>query len=140
MENLFRKKSVFVLCAVICIALLMVLILLCRQTNETRMYFLTFESRRADKYVEEHIGQLLNSESKINPIDLDTVRVGAGVYVEDFDNKTSLPMFYYPVFINNSLSYVFRIYEDINGEYTSVLGLESVDAMSEPHHLSSVER
>ncbi len=63
------------------------------------MYFLTFESRRADKYVEEHIGQLLNSESKINPIDLDTVRVGAGVYVEDFDNKTSLPMFYYPVFI-----------------------------------------
>lgn len=107
----------------------MVLILLCRQTNETRMYFLTFELRRADKYVEEHIGEFLDSESGINPIDRDTVKVGAGIYVEDFDETTSLPMFYYPVFTDESLSYVFRIYEDINGEYTSVFGIEGVDAM-----------
>lgn len=104
-------------------------ILLFSRSQEEGIYFLTLESRRADKYVEEHIGEFLDSESGINPIDRDTVKVGAGIYVEDFDETTSLPMFYYPVFTDESLSYVFRIYEDINGEYTSVLGIEGVDAM-----------
>lgn len=43
--------------------------------------------------MEEHIGEFLDSESGINPIDRDTVKVGAGIYVEDFGETTSLPMF-----------------------------------------------
>ena len=120
-KNSVRKnRSIIIACVMLFVVILTGSILLFSRTQEEGMYFLTFESRRADKYVEEHIGEFLDSESGINPIDRDTVKVGAGIYVEDFDETTSLPMFYYPVFTDESLSYVFRIYEDINGEYTSV--------------------
>lgn len=130
MKNSVRKnRSIITACVILFVVILIGSIFLFSRTQEEGMYFLTFDFPKANEYVEEYIGQLLNSESKINPIDLDMVRIGAGVYVEDFDEKTSLPMFYYPVFIDDSLSYVFRIYEDINEEYTSVLGIEGVDAM-----------
>ena len=129
-KNSVRKnRSIIIACVMLFVVILTGSILLFSRTQEEGMYFLTFESRRADKYVEEHIGEFLDSESGINPIDRDTVKVGAGIYVEDFDETTSLPMFYYSVFTDESLSYVFRIYEDINGEYTSVFGIERVDAI-----------
>ena len=115
--------------------LLLCLMMLCatlltvnaNDTNDDELlYYQTFTYQKADEYVQNNVGDFLSSEIKITNFNINDVKIGKGIYVDDFNNE-GLPIFYYPVFISNRLRYVFRIYDDGTGNYTGAFGENLVD-------------
>lgn len=91
------------------------------------MNFYTYEYAKAYMHVKVNIGDYLNSEMKIKKFNISEVKIGKGIYIEDFIENNQLPLFYYPVFINNKLDYIFRIYDDGVGKYTGAFGENSIE-------------
>lgn len=94
------------------------------------LYYKTISYQTADDYVKRNVGDFLSSEMKITNFNLNDVKIGKGIYVEDFIEE-NLPLFYYPIFINNKLEYIFRIYDDGTGNYTGAFGKNLVTEVLE---------
>ena len=50
---------------------------------------------------------------------MENVKVGVGIYAANKDEQYLLPTFYYPVFVNDDLQYVYQVYDDGTGTYQS---------------------
>lgn len=125
MEMLNKIKKIFICLMLLCASLLTMNASEVNEKNEV-LYYQTFSYQMADDYVEKNIGDFISSEMKISNFNINDVKIGKGIYVEDFIDD-NLPLFYYPVFINNKLEYVFRIYDDGTDNYTGAFGKNLVD-------------
>lgn len=64
------------------------------------------------------MGDFINCENTVTSLDYSKIKLGQGIYVANHEEIDSLPSFMYPVFIDNSLEYVYRIFDDGTGNYT----------------------
>lgn len=127
MHKKTTKISIIIVCFTIIFSLLNITIHATENVND--LYFQSFIFPEADKYVEENIGDMINSESKIVPIDIEKVKVGRGIYVADNDKNEALPTFYYPVYIGENLTYVYRIFDSGTGKYEGVFSKNYVNEL-----------
>lgn len=75
------------------------------------LYFKTIKSEVADTYAKETVYDFLIAESTIKPILNEKITMGQGIYVQETSNE-SIPTYYYPIYIDNKLTYVYRIFDD----------------------------
>lgn len=138
-KKMFNKiKKAWLCIMMLCASLLTIG---ANEDNNEPLYYQTFTYQKADMYVQNNVGDFISSEMKISTFNINDVKIGKGIYVEDFNNE-GLPVFYYPVFISNRLKYVFRIYDDGTGNYTGAFGENLVDevlknASSDAEHAKS---
>ena len=55
--------------------------------------------------------------------------MGQGIYVQETSND-SIPTYYYPIYIDNKLTYVYRIFDDGTGNYTGIFSENFVDDLT----------
>ena len=83
------------------------------------LYFKTIKSEVADTYAKETVYDFLIAENTIKPILNEKITMGQGIYVQETSNE-SIPTYYYPIYIDNKLTYVYRIFDDGTGNYTGI--------------------
>lgn len=103
------------------------------------LYYRTFKYEKADVYVKETLGDFINIENSFAPLDLDGIKLGQGIYIENHENDGLLPAFMYPVFIHNSLEYIYRIYDDGTGNYNGIFSKNYVDLVLENGNCSPID-
>lgn len=94
---------------------------------EDHLYYISIVYPKADQYVYETIGSFLNAESSYLGVCFTNVKVGSGIYIANKDEESLMPTFYYPVYINGVIEYVYQVYDDGNGVYLSTFGKTYVD-------------
>lgn len=122
-----RKIILSLSCAFICMCSLPSNI----KANEEERYFITIEDSKADQYVSDTIGDFINLESGSLGYYLNNVNIGKGIYVANFDEENMLPSFYYPLYVNDNIEYVYRIYDDGTGTYQGIFGKTYAEEVKE---------
>ena len=93
------------------------------------LYFKTIKSEVADTYAKETVYDFLIAENTIKPILNEKITMGQGIYVQETSNE-SIPTYYYPIYIDNKLTYVYRIFDDGTGNYTGIFSENFVDDLT----------
>lgn len=93
------------------------------------LYFKTIKSEVADTYAKETVYDFLIAENTIKPILNEKITMGQGIYVQETSND-SIPTYYYPIYIDNKLTYVYRIFDDGTGNYTGIFSENFVDDLT----------
>ena len=73
--------------------------------------------------------EYLIAENSIKPILNENVTMGQGIYIQETVSD-SMPTYYYPIYINGSLTYVYRIFDDGTGSYTGVFSENFADELT----------
>lgn len=100
-------------------------------TGENHLYYQTIKCKEADNYVKETLGDFINYESNLVMLNVEDIELGQGIYIANYENENLLPSFMYPVFVNNILSYIYRIYDDGTGNYVGIFGKNYADIVLE---------
>ena len=93
------------------------------------LYYKTIKSEVADTYAKETVYDFLIAENTIKPILNEKITMGQGIYVQETSNE-SIPTYYYPIYIDNKLTYVYRIFDDGTGNYTGIFSENFVDDLT----------
>lgn len=93
------------------------------------LYFKTIKSEVADTYAKETVYDFLIADNTIKPILNEKITMGQGIYVQETSNE-SIPTYYYPIYIDNKLTYVYRIFDDGTGNYTGIFSENFVDDLT----------
>lgn len=101
------------------------------KAKDDTLYYLSFSSPQADKYVSETIGEFINLESSYLGYNLENVSVGSGIYIASDEDNGLLPSFYYPVYVGGNIKYVYRIYDDGSGNYQGIFSQKYAEEIKE---------
>ena len=103
--------------------------------EDESIYVTTQESTEADKFASENVYELVETLAENTYQDLQTIKLGNGILVENPESQLTLNTYFYPVYVNDSFKYVLRVVDNGQSQYTGFL---SIGAVEEIKKLSSI--
>lgn len=111
-----------------CMSILFVLLMFSLLTStiiaktENTLYAVTYDSQGADEYTRNTVYKHLKSLATIDNIDVSEAHLNKAIKVFNIKgNGIEQEMYYYPVELNNEVSYVFKVYRNEKGQNTGSL-------------------
>lgn len=103
--------------------------------EDESIYVTTQESTEADKFASENVYELVETLAENTHQDLQTIKLGNGILVENPESQLTLNTYFYPVYVNDSFKYVLRVVDNGQSQY---IGFLSISAVEEIKKLSSI--
>lgn len=90
--------------------------------TENTLYAVTYDSQGADEYTRNTVYKHLKSLATIDNIDVSEAYLNKAIKVFNIKgNGIEQEMYFYPVELNNEVSYIFKVYRNEKGQYTGSL-------------------
>ncbi len=115
---------------VLSVAFALLLSVLSVSGNESEngsIYVTTQRSEEADEYASKQVYELVELAHENSLQELETIKLGNGILVENPENEAVLETFFYPVFVNDEFKYVLRVVDYKADGYAGYLGVMGVD-------------
>lgn len=91
------------------------------------VYVTTSNSELADKFASDNVYELVETLDENTIADLQTLKLGNGILIENLESDNALNTYFYPVFLNDTFKYIMRVVDNGYADYTGFLSIGGVE-------------
>ncbi len=107
--------------------LLSVLSVSANESDTYSIYVTTQNSEKADEFAAKNVYELVETLNENTFEELQTIKLGNGILIENTEFENTLDTFFYPVFIDDTFKYILRVVDGGNNEYNGFLSIGAVE-------------